>query len=235
MNLVKMKLFQHKTDLFFDLDHTLWDFEKNSALAFETIFEKHQFDIRLSNFLLHYVPTNIKYWKLYREEKITQNELRYFRLKEVFDLMQQEVDNSLIHLLSKEYIEYLPQFNHLYEGTFEILDYLKENYNLHIITNGFESVQLGKIRNSNLESYFTTITHSDLAGVKKPNPKIFEFALNYAQTSPGNSVMIGDSLEADIYGALSIGMDAIYFNEFQVPTESSIHQVNQLANLKQFF
>ncbi len=230
-----MKLFQHKTDLFFDLDHTLWDFEKNSALAFETIFDKYQFDICLSDFLLHYVPTNIKYWKLYREEKISQDELRYFRLKEVFDLMQQEVDDSIIHLLSKEYIAYLPKFNHLYDGTFEILDYLKENYYLHIITNGFESVQLGKIRNSNLESYFSTVTHSDLAGVKKPNPKIFEFALNYAQTSPEKSVMIGDSLEADIYGALSMGMDAIYFNEFQVPTESSIHQINQLANLKQFF
>lgn len=230
-----MKLFQHKTDLFFDLDHTLWDFEKNSALAFETIFDKYQFDICLSDFLLHYVPTNIKYWKLYREEKISQDELRYFRLKEVFDLMQQEVDDSIIHLLSKEYIAYLPKFNHLFDGTFEILDYLKENYNLHIITNGFESVQLGKIRNSNLESYFSTVTHSDLAGVKKPNPKIFEFALNYAQTSPEKSVMIGDSLEADIYGALSMGMDAIYFNEFQVPTESSIHQINQLANLKQFF
>ena len=83
------------------MDHTLWDFEKNSALAFETIFKKHELSLELDRFLHFYVPTNLKYWKLYREEKISQEELRYKRLKEVFDLMQQEVDDSIIHLLSK--------------------------------------------------------------------------------------------------------------------------------------
>lgn len=229
-----MKSFHHKSDIFFDLDHTLWDFEKNSALAFKTIFYKHGVNLDLDAFLHFYVPTNLKYWKLFREEKITQAALRYKRLKEVFDLMNQKVNDELIHLLSEEYIVYLPKFNHLYEGAEEILKYLFPKYKLHIITNGFQSVQAGKIKNANLEKYFMTITNSESAGVKKPNPMIFHYAINSAKTTSERSLMIGDSLEADIEGALNIGLDAIFFNEFKVEVNPQIHQVFDLLSLKQY-
>lgn len=229
-----MKSFHHKSDIFFDLDHTLWDFERNSALAFETIFHKNQLNFDLKLFLHYYVPTNLKYWKLYRDEKISQEELRYNRLKEVFDLMKVEINDNIIHLLSKEYIVYLPKFNYLYDGAEEILNYLYPKYNLHIITNGFQSVQAGKIKNANLEKYFKTITNSESAGVKKPNPMIFQHAINSAKTSVEKSVMIGDSLEADIEGALNIGLDAIFFNEFKVDVNQQIHQVFDLLSLKQY-
>ncbi len=168
--------------------------------------------------MVQYVPTNLKYWKLYREEKISQESLRYYRLKEVFDLMNELVADDLIHLLSQEYIYYLPQYNHLYEGAVEVLDYLYPKYKLHIITNGFQTVQAGKLKNSNIEHYFQTITNSEMAGVKKPNPLIFEFALDLAKVTKVQSIMIGDSLEADIEGALNAGLDAIFFNEFNVKT-----------------
>ncbi|MBA4155163.1 YjjG family noncanonical pyrimidine nucleotidase [Flavobacterium sp.] len=227
-------MFKNKTDIFFDLDHTLWDFEKNSALAFEKIFEKHQLDLNLEEFLLHYIPTNLKYWKLYRDEKISQEDLRYHRLKEVFDLMNKEVVDEMIHLLSHEYIYYLPQFNYLYEGAWEILDYLFPKYKLHIITNGFQTVQAGKLKNSNIEHFFQTITNSEMAGVKKPNPLIFEYALKKANATKSKSIMIGDSLEADIEGALNVGLDAIFFNEFNVSVDEKIHQVNHLMLLKEY-
>ena len=230
-----MAVFTHKTDIFFDLDHTLWDFEKNSALAFQTIFEKHQLNLNLDSFLVHYVPTNLKYWKLYRDEKISQEGLRYYRLKEVFDLMQETVQDEVIHLLAQEYIHYLPQYNHLYEGAVEVLDYLYPKYKLHIITNGFQTVQAGKLKNSNIEHYFQTITNSEMAGVKKPNPLIFEFALDLAKVTKVQSIMIGDSLEADVEGALNAGLDAIFFNEFNVKTNPEITQVNQLRLLKNYF
>ncbi len=229
-----MKLFQHKSDIFFDLDHTLWDFEKNSALAFGSIFEKHQLKLDLNDFLNYYIPANLKFWKLYREDKISQEELRYQRLKEVFDLMGKVVEDELIHLLSEEYIHYLPQFNHLYEGTFEILDYLYPKYNLHIITNGFRSVQEGKMKNANLSKYFKTITNSETAGVKKPNPIIFNHAVQSANTEKEKSLMIGDSWEADIVGALNSGIDAIFFNEFNLPVENNFPQVNHLLHLKNY-
>ena len=108
--------------VFFDLDHTLWDFEKNSALAIETIFSKHAINVDLQQFLFHYVPINIKYWELYRVDRITQFELRLGRLKDTFQLLNYEIDDEKIIFLSEEYIEYLPKFNYLFDGAIEILD-----------------------------------------------------------------------------------------------------------------
>jgi putative hydrolase of the HAD superfamily len=220
------------TDIFFDLDHTLWDFEKNSALAFETIFKKHQIDINLEEFSKYYVPINFKFWEEYRQDKITQAELRYGRLKSVFDCLQHEISDDDIHLISEEYIHYLPQFNHLFEGAIEILDYLKPNYNLHIITNGFAQIQKNKLSNSNIGHYFQTITNSEMAGVKKPNPIIFQYALNLAKTRKENSVMIGDCIEADVKGAINSGFDAILFTETKMVVDKNIKQINHLLELK---
>ena len=225
---------KHITDVFFDLDHTLWDFEKNSALAFEKVLNKHNINVNLYQFLKYYIPLNLKYWELYRHEKVTQEVLRYGRLKDTFDLLNYEIDDSTIDLLSKEYIYYLPQFNHLFEGTIEVLDYLKPKYNLHIITNGFQEVQAGKMKNSGIEKYFQTITNSEMAGVKKPNPKIFEYALSNANVEKQNSIMIGDCIDADINGALDFGIDAIHFNENKIEIPNHIKQVNHLIELKKY-
>ena len=222
------------THIFFDLDHTLWDFEKNSALAFEKVFYKHSIDVDLNVFLVHYIPLNLKYWELYRHEKVTQMQLRYGRLKDAFDLLNYEIDDATIDLLSKEYIHYLPQFNHLFDGTIEVLEYLKSKYNLHIITNGFQEVQAGKMKNSGIEKYFQTITNSEMAGVKKPNPKIFEFALSLANAKKENSIMIGDCIDADVQGALDFGIDAIHFNENKIQIPNYIKQVNSLIELKKY-
>ncbi|MDP5027580.1 MAG: HAD hydrolase-like protein, partial [Flavobacterium sp.] len=143
-----MKSFQHKKHLFFDLDHTLWDFDKNSAFAFETIFKQQGLDINLSDFLEIYIPRNQHYWKLYQVNQITHEDLRYYRLKDVFDALEFEVSDAIIYHLSDEYIKYLPEYNHLFDGAIELLDYLKPKYQLHIITNGFASVQTKKLKNS---------------------------------------------------------------------------------------
>lgn len=222
------------SDVFFDLDHTLWDFEKNSALAFAAVFEKHQINVILEDFLKYYIPINIKYWQLYQYDKITQEELRYGRLKEVFDLLDYKVQNETIVVLAVEYITFLPQFNHLFDGTMEILEYLNSKYRLHIITNGFHEVQYNKLKNSNIGHYFQTVTNSETAGVKKPNPLIFEYAINQAQTTKQNSIMIGDSLDADIQGALDFGLDAILFSENPIATSPNIKQINHLLSLKKY-
>ncbi|MCG2611356.1 YjjG family noncanonical pyrimidine nucleotidase [Flavobacterium sp. SM15] len=224
--------FLNKTDIFFDLDHTLWDFERNSALTFDAIFKKHAIDVDLDEFLKHYVPINLKYWVLFREEKINHIELRYKRLKETFDQIPHAIDLETIDLISEEYIRYLPTFNHLFEGAIEILEYLKPKYHLHIITNGFQEVQYGKLKNSNIEHYFSTVTNSEMAGVKKPNPKIFEFALDLANTNKESSVMVGDSFDADIEGALNIGLDAVFFNEARVNITADVRQIFNLTDLK---
>ncbi|WP_439127555.1 HAD family hydrolase, partial [Polaribacter sp.] len=124
--------------VFFDLDHTLWDFEKNSELTFHKIFASNNIKLKIDHFLEVYKPLNLKFWKLYREEKVSKEELRYARLKNTFDAVNYSVSDALIDKMAIEYIDNLSTFNHLFDGTFELLDYLKEKYTLHIITNGFQ-------------------------------------------------------------------------------------------------
>tara|TARA_R110002096_G_scaffold100674_1_gene223058 strand:+ start:1493 stop:2182 length:690 start_codon:yes stop_codon:yes gene_type:complete len=222
------------TDVFFDLDHTLWDFDKNSALAFKKIFELNNVEISTDDFLSHYVPINLKYWRLYREEKIEKNALRFARLNETFKAIEFEANDDLVYKLSHDYLTHLATFNHLFENTFEILDYLSQNYNLHIITNGFDEVQYKKMSHSKIDHYFKTITNSEIAGVKKPNPVIFNFALKLANTNASKSVMIGDSYEADILGAKNIGMDAVFFDVNNKTVGNNIRQIDNLIQLKKY-
>lgn len=226
--------FKGITDVFFDLDHTLWDFDKNSALTFDKIFKINNVDLKVEYFLAHYVPINLKYWKLYREEKIDKEVLRFARLNETFKAIAFEANDDLVHKLSEDYITHLSTFNHLFENTFEILDYLSLNYTLHIITNGFDEVQSKKMSHSKIDMYFKTITNSEIAGVKKPNPKIFDFALNLANTTANKSVMIGDSYEADVLGAKNIGMDVVFFDTYNMAVDNNIKQIDNLIQLKKY-
>lgn len=220
--------------VFFDLDHTLWDFDKNSELTFEKIFNIHNVDIELNDFLEIYVPINFKYWKLYREEKVTKTQLRFGRLKDAFDALRVEVSDDLINTLSEDYINYLSNFNNVFEGAHDILDYLSTNYTLHIITNGFAEAQDKKIKASKMSHYFKTITNSEMVGVKKPNPKIFNYALQQADASPEESIMIGDSVEADIEGALNVGIDTIYFDYKNVNSQKQYKRITELKAIKDF-
>ena len=227
-------MFQDKQHIFFDLDHTLWDFDKNSALTFQKLFKRYDISLSLEAFLGVYVPINLNYWKLYREEKIEKEVLRFSRLDDTFKALNLSISSDLIRILSDEYITYLCTFNHLFEGTLEILEYLKPKYKLHIITNGFKEVQHGKLKKSGIAPYFETVTNSEMMGVKKPNRKIFDHALNLAKADIDASLMIGDNLEADILGAKNMGMDALCFNYHKAKIPESIVVIDKLSELKQF-
>lgn len=219
------------TDIFFDLDHTLWDFDKNSELTFETIFKTYEVDLAVKDFLQVYLPVNIKYWKLFRDGKIAQENLRYKRLSEVFEKLNFKASDQLINDLALAYIEHLPNYNHLFPNTFEVLNYLSRTYKLHIITNGFYDVQHKKLGNSKLSPYFQTVTTSEDAGVKKPNKLIFEYALDLANTHASQSIMIGDSLEADVQGAKAMGIEAIYFGHETAYEGLKIKDLNELKTI----
>lgn len=221
-------------DVFFDLDHTLWDFDKNSKITFEKIFAQDHPEVAIDSFITHYIPINQSCWKLYQYDKISHQQLRYDRLKLSFDAIGYEISDAAIDIISQQYIDLLTENNHLFDGTFEILDYLMGKYKLHVITNGFAHVQVKKLNNANLSTYFSTITNSEMAGVKKPNPIIFEFALDLAKAKKESSIMIGDSIEADVLGALDAGIDAIFFNENKQAVDSNIKQINHLLELKNY-
>ena len=228
-------MYSHITDIFFDLDHTLWDFDKNSEKAFDLIFKNKYNHIDAAQFIAVYIPINQACWKLYQQDKITHIELRYQRLKQSFDALSVEISDKEIEKIATEYIEYLPQFNELFENTIEVLDYLKTKYNLHIITNGFAEVQDKKLRNSNISHYFKTITNSEMANAKKPNPIIFDHALQLANATKNNSIMIGDCIDADVQGALNFGISAIFFNPNGYSSPNNIIQINNLHELKKIF
>jgi len=221
--------------IFFDLDHTLWDFEKNSDLAFQKVFDKQGIQINLSSFLEVYKPINFEYWRLYREEKVSKKELRYQRLKKSFDALNFKISDELIDIIAIEYIDFLPLFNYLFPHTFEILDYLQSKYKLHIITNGFDEIQSKKMISSKIIKYFDIIVTSESVGVKKPNPKVFMHAMELANATLENSIMIGDSIEADVLGALNIGMEAIHCNFSNITIEDENYKsINSLLELKQY-
>lgn len=220
------------TDIFFDLDHTLWDFDKNSILAFDKIFKKHHPTIDVNTFIQVYAPINQACWKLYQVDKISHEELQYQRLKQTFDALNYVISDEDINRISHDYIEFLPDNNLLFDGAIEVLNYLKPNYNLHIITNGFAEVQTRKLSNSGIQNYFKTITNSEMAGVKKPHPNIFEFALSLAKVSKENALMIGDCIDADVRGAIDFGIKAILFDETSKHNETEILTINHLLELK---
>lgn len=225
-----MKPKEHITDLFFDLDHTIYDFDKNSALTFQSVFS----DLRLEgtqDFMTHFKPINDGYWERFAREEISREHLRYGRLKDTFDAIEINVSDDHIDHIADYFIENLTNYNHVFQDAHETLDQLKLKYRLHIITNGPEKVQEKKLRNSKLEHYFETVTNSERAGVKKPHPGIFEYALKTANVKPQNSLMIGDNIKADIHGALNVGMNVIWFNEFQLENTANITEIYQLKQL----
>jgi putative hydrolase of the HAD superfamily len=222
------------TDVFFDLDHTLWDFERNSALTYEKIFRANGVDVSLTDFLEVYVPANLQYWKLFREGKIGKEDLRYKRLKSVFDRIGYSASDSLIHRLSEAYIEHLCAHTHLMPSALEILKYLQGTYRMHIITNGFEEVQRRKLNNSGIDSYFSQVVNSEMAGVKKPDPGIFRLAMKMARVPAEKAVMIGDSLEADILGARGVGLQTLHFNVHGDAAHPHGPIIDQLGEIKNY-
>lgn len=219
------------TDIFFDLDHTLWDFDRNSEKAFEALLAAHQIPVALEDFLEVYIPINEQYWVAYRENKVSAQQLKIGRLKDTFKLFAIKLTDLDLQLMAEQYLELLTEFNSLFADAIPTLQYLYPQYNLHIITNGFDKVQQIKIDRSGLRSYFKSVTTSEEVGVKKPDAKIFYQALDKAQAKAHKTMMIGDNYEADIQGALNIGMRVIHYNYHKEQVPKDIKQITDLSNL----
>ncbi len=223
--------------IFFDLDRTIWDFETNAFKTLSELYQEHalnqkgisNFDVFINNYKIH----NESLWQLYRDGKIEKDELRSSR----FNLTLQDFginDDHLASELGSQYIKKCPLKTHVFPFTYEVLDYLKEKYHLHIITNGFEEVQYVKLEQSNLLNYFEQIVTSEQVGVKKPNSKIFRYALAKAFCKADESIMIGDDLSVDILGAKGIGMHQVYFNPEKLPHNELIDfEISCLSQLQE--
>ena len=202
--------------LFFDLDHTLWDFDENARITLEQLHlemklpEKgiHDFDRFHKNYLAH----NEQLWAQYRTGHIRQDELRLKRMW--LCLLDFHIDDEELALQMNElFLQLLPTRNLLFPDTIEVLTYLQEKgYHLHLITNGFEEVQHNKLKHSGLSPFFNVVVTSECSNSLKPQKEIFEYALNKTGASVEESLMIGDALDVDVAGALGVGMDAVHVN-----------------------
>lgn len=224
-------------DLFFDLDHTLWDFETNSKETIQELYTTHQLAnlgiVDFDGFYKTYSAHNHRLWDRYTKGFIKQEELRWKRV--YLSLLDFKVANEpLAKEMSQAYLEILPNKKHLFPYTIEILEYLKQkDYRMHLITNGFESVQFKKIKNSGLQDYFIEVITSEASNSLKPHKDIFEYALRNANAIVADSIMIGDNESADIQGGINIGMDTIFVNHIQaIPTIPATYTVTHLKELE---
>lgn len=225
------KQYEH---IFFDLDRTLWHFDENSKNVLNEIFVKFELVRFISNpdeFIKTYEVINEKLWKQYSKSKIDKEKLRSERFYQTL-LKYGADDNAIAVQIGDYYINHSPQQTALLPHTIETLDYLKNKYVLHIITNGFEEVQLIKLNKSGIMNYFNQLIFSEKVGVKKPHPLIFKKAIKNANAHVSNSIMIGDDYYADIYGATRAGMDSIYFNFNNRPHQHKVNnEINCLSEL----
>jgi len=201
--------------IFFDLDHTLWDFASNSRKTLLHLFD--EFDLgkkgisEFDEFIHKYETINEALWAKYRAGELEKHRLRDDRFPTVlkhWDI----VDVGLANAINERYLTDGPKQPGLMPNAIETLDYLQSKYEVHLITNGFKVLQTTKLNSSGLHGYFKTITTSEEVGVLKPNPKVFHHALDLATAHPQDSIYVGDHFESDVLGSKNAGIDQVFFN-----------------------
>jgi putative hydrolase of the HAD superfamily len=218
---VVLKKYRH---LFFDLDGTLWDLQRNTHEAMLILFREFQLpEAKFDAFFRRYHYHNDKVWALYRDGKMDKETLRTIRFERA--MADVALDGVPVLAFADRFLEVCPAQPHLLPDAKDVLDYCKSRYALHIITNGFVEVQGIKMRAAGIDGYFEHIIFSEDAGVRKPHRGIFELAVHKAGAQIEQSLMIGDDWEADILGARDFGMDQVFLTstESMMATMSDAH------------
>lgn len=226
--------------LFFDLDHTLWDFDANAMETLADVYKQLNLEAEgiddFDLFCKHYLHHNAILWDRYHHGFISSDDLKWKRMWRT--LLEFKIGSEeLAKKMSSEFLEILPTKQNLFPYTHEILKHLKEkNYVLHLITNGFEKTQWKKLDNSNLGQYFNEVITSEASNSVKPNKEIFEYALSVTGAGLKESIMIGDNLDADIAGALNAGMDSVFVNHLKIDLKGAqptfvIHHLQELETI----
>lgn len=226
--------------IFFDLDHTLWDYDSNAE---ETLGELYQrFDLAdlgiesAEKLVADFFEVNEGLWDQYNKGEINKFFLRNERFRMVFEAagaVMNLISDDLIRQFNDKYLDECPQKSKLMPGAIDILDYLKDDYQLHLITNGFEEVQTTKIEKSGISGYFEKMITSEKAGHKKPYRGIFTYALKHTGAGLEESILIGDNLGTDIKGAIDFGMDQVFFNPHESGHNTKVqHEIKHLSELK---
>lgn len=226
--------------IFFDLDHTLWDFDTNAKETLADVYALFSLEEKgvqpFETFYARYLYHNEILWNRYHKGFITADDLKWKRMwRTLLDFKIGSED--LAREISARFLEILPKKQHLFAHTHEILSYLRaKGYQLHLITNGFEKTQWNKLSNSKLDPYFTHVITSEASNSVKPQKEIFELALARAGAALHESIMIGDNTDADIQGAINVGMDCIFVNHINTTTDKKpTFTITHLKELESIF
>ena len=225
--------------LFFDLDHTLWDFDKNSEASLKTLYHEYELaKLGISDFdelFRAYNIHNDKLWERYRNGYIKRDELRWKRMWLML-LDFKVADTALAHELSTAYLEILPTQTLLVPYAKEILEHCKGRYEMHLITNGFETTQRLKLQYSGISRYFKQMISSEKSNSMKPHRDIFDYALKATNATVEESIMIGDAVDVDILGAINAGWDTVYYNPNKLPhNRKPTYEIGHLQELVTIF
>lgn len=228
---------QKYKQLFFDLDHTIWDFSTNERITLTQLFSDYQLDKYFNdfnNFFELYKPINLSLWEQYRNGKIKKKELNIQRFYNTFVSVGFDNKNIAEHF-ANDFIAINPTKTALIPHTIEVLNYLKPHYRMHIITNGFTETQYVKIEKSGLKPYFEKIFVSEEVGYQKPKKAFFEYAIKSCNARKKESLVIGDSIDVDIQGAKNFGLDHVFFNPLKtVHNELVFKEISSLIELTQW-
>jgi putative hydrolase of the HAD superfamily len=221
--------------LFFDLDHTIWDFETNARITLEELFGKYQLEryfIDFGDFFSRYTPINRDLWAQYQRKEVPKSTLKVNRFYNTFRSVGFD-DFAMATNFGNDFIASSPLQTTVMPHTFELLDYLQERrYQMHIITNGFTETQHKKLERSGLRPYFQKLFISEEIGVSKPHKRFFEYAIKSTNARKKESLVIGDSLENDVKGARNFGLDHIYLNPRQIShNEAIFKEISSLEEL----
>lgn len=221
--------------IFFDLDHTLWDYETNSCEALKELYDRYNLGSRgaepFEHFYEGFVRINTEIWDSYDRGLVGRDAIRFERFHRVFlNAGINDYDESL--KFSEDYVTESPRRKNLVPHAKELLDYLHDRYPMFIITNGFDEIQSTKLDSAGITGYFNGVVTSARAGFKKPQREIFEFALRQNGFDAADTIMVGDNLLTDMAGARNASIDSVFFNPNKVSHDAAVtYEINSLQEL----
>ena len=230
-------------DLFVDFDDTLYDTHGNSVIALKETFEVYHLERYFDDpqaFYDAYWEANIDLWGRYSKGEITRDYLIVERFRRPLSVSKEmEVTEQLCLEMSDKFLDFCSTKPVVVEGAHELMDYLRDRgYRMHMTSNGFHEVQYKKLAACGLRDYFDTIVLSEDAGANKPSQAFFDYAFSKTGAKPETTLMIGDNLQTDIFGAMAAGMDALLFNRWGYDIKSGDPEVptcivSKLLDIKQ--
>lgn len=217
-----------------DVDGTLLDFDTAEKLGMQVVLKEYGFDPR-PEFLKLYHKINGEAWSAFEQGEVTKERLVCDRFTTFFAALGKEVDGSQVEALYRRQLDGMAI---LIDGALDICGYLRDRYDLYIVTNGTSSTQYKRLAISGIDAYVKDIFVSEDSGSQKPQKEYFDYCFSrIPRARPERMLLIGDSLHSDMKGGNVAGTSTCWYNPSMQPGEDGIridYEIRRLPELKEF-